>query len=168
MADSDPLNKPLPTFLISTFTGTGSGTVGSGITFDAGGILKVYSGSAIPANQIGEFVLQQGQGVLQGTSLVPNGEISLVFKATSLDAGYFFKDAALTDDLAVGVAAGSSVLFGFASTNASALATWSANANTTLTSLYNGAFNPDITNIANNGTTQLVISNNGQIGRAHV
>lgn len=148
--------------LNSTFTGTGSGVVGSGISFSAGA-LNIYAGAVNASNLIGTFVLTAGEGSLSGTSLVPNGQISLVLQATYLKSGYFFRDAAATQDLSTEIASG--LFFGFASTNASTLANWGGNGgatDTNLTNLYNANFDPDITHISNDGTQNLVISNNGQ------
>lgn len=156
-ADSKP-SKTL-TGINSTFVGSGFGVVGSGITFNAGGILDIFSGSTL----IGTFNLLEGKGDLQGSSLVPNGTISLKFQASYMKSGYFFQDAAKTIDLAAKVSEG--FTYGFASTNASTLTDWDGDGGETdvaLTSLYNTNFGPDITHIANNGTTELVISNNGQ------
>jgi hypothetical protein len=148
--------------LNSTFTGTGSGVVGSGISFSAGA-LNIYAGAVSAANLIGTFVLSAGEGSLSGSSLVPNGQISLVLQATYLKSGYFFRDAAGTQDLSTEIASG--LFFGFASTNASTLSNWGGNGGTTdtsLTNLYNANFDPDITHISNDGQQNLVISNNGQ------
>ena len=155
LADS---STSIPT-LNSTFTGTGYGTVGAGITFNAGGVLNIFSG----ADLIGTFNLLEGNGILQGSSLVPNGEISLKFQASFMKAGYFFQDAAKSIDLAAKISEG--FTYGFASTNASNLANWGGDGGATdvaLTSLYNDNFGPDIAHIANNGQTELVIGNNGQ------
>lgn len=145
--------------LNSTFTGTGSGVVGSGITFNKDGILNIFSGATL----IGTFNLDEGNGVLLGSSLVPNGFINMKFTASFMKTGYFFQDAAQTIDLADKVAEG--FTYGFSSVNASNLVNWGGDGGATdvaLTSLYNDNFGPDVAHIANNGQTELVIGNNGQ------
>lgn len=152
LADS---STSIPT-LNSTFTGTGYGVVGSGITFNKDGILNIFSGATL----IGTFNLDEGNGVLLGSSLVPNGYINMKFTASFMKAGYFFQDALQTIDLAAKVAEG--FTYGFSSVNASNVTSWTTATNTSLTNLYNDKFGPDITQIANNGQTELVIGNSGQ------
>ncbi len=142
--------------LTSTFVGGGTGNTSSGFSF-TDGTLTVKSG----ATTIAIFNLLEGGGALVSGSTVPNGFISLVFEATYLASGYFFADAALTDDLSVALAREQLVL-GFTTTNASLLTNWSPLVNSQLTGLWNANFDPDIAGIGSNGTTRLVIGNNGQ------
>lgn len=145
----------LATALTSSFVGNGVGNTSSGFSF-TNGTLTIKSG----ANTIGVFSLLNGSGLLNG-SAVPNGLITLVFQATYLADGYFFRDAGLSDDLSDELDTGA-LVFGFATTNASLLQSWNAITTAALTSLWNANYDPDITQLASNGTTELVISNNGQ------
>ena len=140
--------------LTSTFVGQGIGDTTSGFSF-TNGTLIVNSGATTIAN----FNLLSGSGVLDG-STVPNGLVTLLFEATSLESGYFFRDAGLTDDLKDELDSGA-LVFGFTTTNASLLQSWSAAVEGGIVSLWNANFD-DITTIASNGTTELVIGNNGQ------
>ena len=107
----------LPGTLRAEFVGTGSGTIGSNISFNAyADSLRLFSG----ATEIATFDMVTGSGDLQGTSLLPNGQVSITFRATNIAAGYFFRDISLADDLFDNVADG--LFFGFATVNASARA----------------------------------------------
>jgi len=150
LADSSTIIAPLS----SSFVGQGVGDTSSGFSF-TNGTLVVNSG----ATTIASFNLLSGSGALDG-SAVPNGLVTLVFEATSLANGYFFRDAGLTDDLADELSSGA-LVFGFTTTNASLLESWSGSVEAGLVSLWNTNFD-DITEIASNGVTELVISNNGQ------
>lgn len=149
---------PLSPILSSTFVGTGSGNVGGTLTF-ATGTLNVFSG----ATPIATFELVSGSGNLTGGTVLPNGPISFIFKATAMAAGYFF-DAGLTD---LSTLISSELLFGFSTTNAipigsgQNLATASPQGSA-LQTLYNDTFNPDVANPLINQTTDLLLSNNGQ------
>ena len=149
----------LPFGLSSTFVGTGSGTVGASggsLTFGNGTLNVFNSVNAL----IGTFQLQNGSALLQPNSVLPNGIISIQFKASSLAAGYFFKDAT---DLSTIVSSPEGLLFGFATTNASLL-TGTTSINAALAAdgpLYGAAFS-SAPSLANYGTDNLVISNNGQ------
>jgi hypothetical protein len=124
------------------------------VTFNAGGSLKIFDG----LNQIATFTLVAGDGQLQTGTVLPNGTFSLIFKATALDAGYFFDGG--MNDLADDVGAG--LTFGFATTNAIYPVNPTAAEVMTLTNLYNAAFDPDVATVTSNGTTELLIGNNGQ------
>lgn len=152
-ADSSTVLSPI---LTSTFVGTGTGNTSTASVAFSTGTLNIFSG----ATQIGTFDLLAGSGNLLANSTLPNGTFSIIFRATSLAAGYFF-DAAM-HDLSLDVANG--LTFGFATTNALPLATDQVNAadKTRLTNIYNNAFNPDVVTVQNNSTTELLISNNGQ------
>lgn len=155
-ADTADGDTDLASTLRATFVGSGTGDTASGFAFTPGGLLTITSG----ASTVGTFSLISG-GATLANSVVPNGWVTLVFKATSLASGYFFRDAGLADDLADELSTGA-LLFGFTTTNASSITSWSNAVGTALTSLWNVNYDPDIAGIANNGATQLVISNNGQ------
>lgn len=108
LADS---STPLSPILNSTFVGTGSGNVGGSLSFLTG-TLNIFSG----ITQIASFDLVTGSGNLQAGTVLPNGAVSFIFKATSLSAGYFF-DSGMTD-LSTVVSSPEGLLFGFATTNA--------------------------------------------------
>ena len=137
--------------MISTFIGSGIGDTTSGFSFTSGSLSVSAGGTTIAT-----FNLVSGNGFLNG-STIPNGLVSLSFEATYLAEGYFFADAALTDDLAL-----RDTVLGFTTTNASNLVNWNAATNSTLTGLWNDNFDPDVAGIQNNGNTHLVIGNNGQ------
>lgn len=138
--------------LTSRFVGTGSGTTGGALTFAPGSMLEVYSG----ATNIASFSLLTGSANLLANSTLPNGTISLIFKAMSMSTDYFFDG--FMNDLAPSVPNG--LTFGFATTNAIPL---NQNVASVLVSDYNAAFDPDIAGpVTPNGSTLLYISNNGQ------
>lgn len=140
--------------LSAQFIGTGSGTVGGLLSFDAGGTLNVFSG----ATEIAEFVLQVGSATLNAGTVLPNGAISLIFRATQMDAGFFFDE--FMNDLSLAANSPTGVVLGFATTNviSSNVAIPGA-----LITAYNSAFDPDVPlNVVANGTTDLNLSNNGQ------
>ena len=141
--------------LTASFVGTGAGNTGGQLTFNAGGILTINSG----VTTIGVFDLQSGSANLIANSTLPNGTVSLIFKATSLTPGYFF-NSAMTD---LSTLVSNPFVFGFATTNVISLADGTRTVTTPLLTGYNNAFNPDQgpTVVANN-TTDLFISNNGQ------
>lgn len=146
--------------LRSEFTGTGSGNIPTQTVTFANGGLNIFSG----ATNIATFSLLSGSGQLQANSTLPNGTFSLIFQATSLASGYFF-DQFMTD-LSGSVSDG--LTFGFATTNALPISDTQVNATdkVALTSIYNAAFNPDVLTVTNNGSTELLISNNGQFRMA--
>jgi len=151
-----------PTFF-TRFTGTGYGTIGGNLTFNAGGTLNVFSG----ATGIADFILQSGSAVLNANSTLPNGTVSLIFKATSMSAGYFFDE--YMNDLAPIANSLDGLVLGFATTNALSLATFDGEGNPTkqvgplLITDYNNAFNPDvIAPVYADDVNNLMLSNNGQ------
>lgn len=147
---------PLSPTLSADFLGTGSGTVGGQLSF-ATGSLNIFSG----ATQIATFDLQVGSAVLNANSTLPNGTVSIVFKATSMLSGYFFDSG--MNDLSTIANDPNGLLMGFATTNVISLANGTRTVDTALTSAYNSAFNPGVTNpVLANNTTDLYISNNGQ------
>lgn len=156
-ADTADGDTDLASTIRATFVGSGSGNTTSGFSFTPGGVLNITTNDLTP---IGTFELLSGGAALVN-SVVPNGWVTLLFKATSLASGFFFRDAGLTDDLSDELASGA-IVFGFTTTNASSITSWSGGVNTALTNLWNANYDPDIAAIANNGSTQLVISNNGQ------
>ncbi len=149
-------------YLTADFLGTGTGTTGGQLNF-ATGSLNIFSG----ATQIAAFNLQAGSAVLNANSTLPNGTVSIVFKANSMLPGYFFDSG--MNDLSLIANDPNGLLMGFATTNVISLAHKDLNGNditvvnTALTSAYNSAFNPGVTNpVVANNTTDLYISNNGQ------
>jgi hypothetical protein len=106
--------------------GGGTGTLGGGISFNAG-TLSIYSdntpnyavsdgvgGTIFGADDgtlIGTFDLIFGTGVVDASG-IPNGQLTMAFQATSLAAGYWFDS--LGNDLST-----NPLLFGFVTTNAS-------------------------------------------------
>ena len=154
-------------FLTASFAATGSGTTGGLLTFNpfssvitaqnpaGNGILTIKSG----ATTIGVFDLQSGSANLFANSTLPNGTVSLIFKATSLTPGYFF-NSAMTD---LSTLVSNPFVFGFATTNVISLANGTRTVTTPLLTGYNNVFSPaqGPTLVANN-TTDLFISNNGQ------
>ncbi len=150
LVDSSTSINPLKT----EFTGTGTGdTTTAHVTFNSG-TLKIFDG----LNQIAQFSLLSGDGQLQSGTVLPNGTFSLIFVATSLDAGYFFDSS--MNDLSNNVADG--LTFGFATTNAIYPVNPTPGERATLATIYNDAFAPDIVQVNSNGTTELLIGNNGQ------
>lgn len=150
----------LDSTLKAKFSGTGNGVVGApGSLSFTGGTLELFSG----ANSIGTFVLVDGGATLGNNSVLPNDVVSFIFKAQSLSAGYFFEDSSKAVDLASIVSSPSGLLFGFATTNATALtgnaAAAAIGANQAFyTSTFGAAFDP--TN--NPGVNSLVLTNAGQ------
>jgi len=136
------------------FSGTGSGTAGGNLSFNPGGLLSVFSG----ANDIANFSLQSGSAVLNANSTLPNGTISLIFKATSMSTGYFFDSA--MHDLSLQANSPTGLVLGFATTNAIPL---TGNVSTALIGDYNSLFSPTFANpVTPDGRELLYISNNGQ------
>ncbi|THF65500.1 flocculation-associated PEP-CTERM protein PepA [Pseudothauera nasutitermitis] len=115
--------------IAALFTASGTGTFG-GDAFFTGGTLHLYS---IPVGQwgsttgtfgvdgvpIASFTITGGglQVNADGTP-VANGQVELIAKASYLAPGYFFYDAAQTQDIADTVNDPEGVLFGFATVNA--------------------------------------------------
>jgi hypothetical protein len=150
-ADGSTLLNPA---LTAKFIGSGSGSIGGPLTFNPGGSLNVFSGTT----NIGTFTLQAGSAVLLANSVLPNGTISFIFKATSLATGYFFDSA--MNDLASIANSPTGLLLGFATTNVILGNTPDVNAN--LVTDYNTAFGTNFGTVAANSTTDLNLSNNGQ------
>lgn len=147
-ADTNTVLSPI---LTATFTATGTGTTGGQLTF-TGGTMTVKSG----VNTVGIFTLDAGNANLAAGTVLPNGAVSLIFRATSLAAGYFFDSSMV--DLSTLVSNG--LLLGLATTNASPV---TGNIPTVLQNLYNANFTPNQTGtIAANNLTDLYLSNNGQ------
>lgn len=147
----------LSPILSSQFVATGTGSfASSSVNFDSG-TLTIFSG----ANSIAQFTLIAGDGQLQSGTTLPNGTFSLIFQAISMEAGYFF-DSAMVD--LSSVLATNPGIFGFATTNAIPVsdAQVSASGKSLLTSIYNNEFDPNIVTVTNNGSTELLIGNNGQ------
>jgi len=150
-------NTPLTPSIRAEFTGSGSGTTGGTLSFNTDGVLKLFSGSTT----IGEFHVLTGSGNLLANSTLPNGTISIIFQAISLASGYWF-DSSDRDLSTV-----ADVTLGFATTNAIELVGQTASA--VNQSLYSGAFGGDPAGgYTDNGTTKLVISNNGQYQLAYL
>jgi hypothetical protein len=101
---------PLLPSLTSTFVGTGSGNIGGNLSFLTG-TLNIMSG----ATNIASFDLLSGSANLTAGTVLPNGAVSLIFKATSMANGYFF-NSAMTD--LASLVGGGDLLLGFATTNA--------------------------------------------------
>ncbi|MBK7674020.1 MAG: flocculation-associated PEP-CTERM protein PepA [Candidatus Accumulibacter sp.] len=138
--------------LNATFTGTGTGTTGGTLDFNTGTLTIKNSASTT----IATFNLLDGDATLGASSVLPNGVVSLVFQATSMTSGYFF-DSAMNDLAPISPG---ELVFGFATTNAIPL---SGNVPNSLITLYNSAFDPDVTGpIIPNQQTDVFISNNGQ------
>lgn len=136
------------------FTGGGTVTFGGAIAFTSG-LLDVYSdplldyGStaastygAANGTLIGSFSLVSGSGTVD-TSGIPNGVLTTLFKSTSLASDYWFMPDGTTDMSTLP----SDLVFGFATTNASAITSVPADL---------------ITALGPTGASVLYLSNNGQ------
>jgi hypothetical protein len=150
--------------------GTGTGQFGGDITFAAGGLLDLYAdtttnfGTATDAGSpgtyygandgtpIGSFVQTSGTGTVDTTG-VPNGQLTLIFEATSLAPGYWF-DSAGTD---LSTQVGSGLLFGFVTTNASYVENPSAAVESDIVVALSGGTLPII-----GPPDDFVVGNNGQ------
>lgn len=153
-ADGGPPNGALLNpYITAQFVGTGSGTTGGNLNFNPGGSLSVFSG----LNDIADFTLQVGSAVLNAGTVLPNGAISFIFKATAMDAGYFF-DSAMTD-LSFQANSPTGVVLGFATTN---VIPSTLNVPGGLVTDYNTAFGTLFGTVSPNGITDLNLSNNGQ------
>jgi hypothetical protein len=166
--------------LTATFHATGTGTLGGSITFDKGGVLKLYSdpsfdyGSATTGSTffgandgtlIAQFAVVSGSATI-GTGGVPNGEITVSLQADNgatanaaglvngFRPGYFFDSTG--KDLSLYLQPFNTV-YGFSTTNASQL---------------QNPIDPDLSNalsgfsgglpVTNIAPFNLVVSNNGQ------
>jgi hypothetical protein len=156
----------------AVFHGTGSVTLGGNLTFNAGAAgdyLDFYvnnsvtygtSTGAYGADQgtlIGSFQVYSGTGSVDTTG-IPNGQLTLAFVPTSLQAGYFFDDNGV--DLSTMVGQVPPILFGFVTTNASSLADNELSAAQRQGIIANLAGYPSNTTINPPGT--IFVSNNGQ------
>ena len=95
--------------ITAVFTGSGSGTIGGDLIFESGLLSVAFDGI-----EIGLFTLIDGYSFLDGNA-VPNGDITTIFEATSLDANTWF-DSSLKDLSTVDP---QNFVLGFATTNAS-------------------------------------------------
>lgn len=149
---------PISPALGSSFIGTGSGTAGGQLLFNTG-TLTVTSGGLT----IAVFDLVSGSGNLEGGTVLPNGPVSLIFQATSMEEGYFFDSG--MNDLANLIE--DELLFGFATTNARPIGTGTALTEASslggpLQTLYNNNFSPDVNSPIIDQEEFLLLSNNGQ------
>lgn len=164
--------NPMPAAaqITGIFSGTGTGALGGSINFDVGSTFQMFSDPAggfgtttaiFGANDgtlIGDFVLTTGTGVIDPTGL-PNGQISLTFRAVDLEAGYFFDQNGT--DLST-LVAGTELLFGFVTTNASYVDNPTANVLSEIRGeLYNQEFGGPAAG-TNTPPGDFVLSNNGQ------
>ena len=162
----DSLGSDLDPRLSATFAGSGSGVVGGLLNF-ANGTLVVKSGLSSGSGPIiGNFTLLTGSALLNSGTVLPNGDVSLIFRATSLATGYFFDSS--MHDLA-GLLADGALEFGFATTNVISRAKFdpttglpTVNVAAPLITLYNTAFGTALGTVPANNTTDLYLSNNGQ------
>jgi hypothetical protein len=149
--------------------GTGSGTLGGSITFNAGGILKLYSDTSFDygsttgiygadnGTHFATLVQVPGGGGTIDTSGIPNGDLTLIFQVTSLLPGYAFAPDGVTD-LSTYLANGP-LLFGFNTVNAS------YNSNPTNTMRDEVAFElagNTLANYTNTPPKDFFVGNNGQ------
>lgn len=143
--------------------GAGTGAFSGGINF-TGGTLDLFSdvnfdyGSttglygANNGTKIGSFSLTDGSGVVDADG-VPNGQLTLIFQATELAAGYWFMPDGTTD---MSTMVDQGLLFGFVTTNASFVAAPGTNLVNELGEMTGG---PVINDPA---LGSFVVSNNGQ------
>lgn len=151
---------------------SGSGNLATGINFSAGGTLNFYSdstpdfataaGSAVStygANNgtlIGTFTLVSGNGAIDPATALPNGFLSVVFKADFLKAGYFFDS--MGNDLKPLAGLAPPLLFGFATTNGS----YVRNPSALVVSEIVGELAGGTVGYTNTPPNDFVVSNNGQ------
>lgn len=152
-----PIGALLNPSLTATFSASGTGTTGGLLTFTPGATLSIFSGTT----NIGVFNLLEGSANLLANSTLPNGTVSLIFKASSLADNYFFDSG--MNDLADLLTTSDGLVLGFATTNVISLANGTRTVTPSLLTGYNNVFDPDVAGpvIANN-STDLFISNNGQ------
>lgn len=143
--------------------GTGTGAFSGGISF-TGGTLDLFSDTnfnygttaglfgANDGTKIGSFELTTGSGVVDATG-IPNGELTLIFQATELAAGYWFMPDGTTD---MSTMVDQGLLFGFVTTNASFVAAPSTNLVAELAEMTGGSV------VNNPALGSFVVSNNGQ------
>lgn len=148
---------PLVPSITANFLGTGAGNTALQTLGFNSGTLSVFD-SAL--NQIATFNLLTGSANLQANSTLPNGTVSIIFQATQMMSGYFF-DSGMNDLSTLVTPGPDSLVLGFATTNVISRA--GQTVPTSLTSAYNAAFNPDVTDpVVANNSTDLYLSNNGQ------
>lgn len=149
----------------ATLTASGSGNFGGNLTFDSA-TLKLYSDTAKDyGSTTGIFGADNGTNfatlhLISGTgsvdpSGVPNGQFTLSFSVDSLLSGYLFDSD--MNDLSAYAGAIPPLLFGFATTNASRVASPSATLVSELINQFAG-----VDSFTNNGIDDIVGSNNGQ------
>lgn len=120
--------------LAALFEASGSGTFGGTATFTAGTLylysvpLGQWGGTAgtfgVDGTPIATFeIIGGGLQVNPDGTPIANGQVELVARATSMESGYFFFDAGLTQDMADLVNDPNGLLFGFATTNANQVPT---------------------------------------------
>ena len=159
--------------LTATFDNlTGTGSFVGGLNF-TGGTLKVYSDTAIDfataagsvgansygANNgtlIGTFTLVSGGGAIDPVTAIPNGFLSLAFKADSLLPTYFFDS--MGTDLSTLAGLTPPLLFGFTTTNAS----YVANPSPLVVAEIVGELAGGAAGYTNVAPNDFVVSNNGQ------
>jgi hypothetical protein len=143
--------------------GIGSGTLGGGVTFSAGGVLNFYSDAAnnfatsagiYGANDgtpIGTFTQIAGcQACFVDPSGLPTGSFAIFFEASSLASGYWFDS--LGNELQAGT------VLGFATTNASFVRSVPAIVVSEIVDQQSGALG----DYTNSPSRDFVLSNNGQ------
>jgi len=145
--------------LNAQFIATGSGTVGTPgtLTFDMGSLLNIFSG----ATQIASLSLTVGNAILGSGTVIPeNGDVSLIFAATSIAAGYFFDDN-MVDLATILASTPDPIVFGFATTNV--IPNDNTPVPTNLITGFNTNFDPNApADVTSNLTTDLLLGNNGQ------
>lgn len=170
---------PFTNQLTATLTNnTGFGSlVGGSVTYNPGGAIQLYSdttadfattNSIYGANNgtnFGTFEVVSGGGAIQPTG-VPNGDQTIIARATALTAGYFFTDTGV--DLSTLIGTGTDLLFGFVTVNASRVVNPTANVvgeivgqlagDATFTNCLPG----EVSATCTTGAGEFVISNNGQ------
>lgn len=149
----------------ATLVASGNGTFGGGLNFTSG-TLNLYSDTANDyGSTTGIYGADNGTnfatlGLITGTgsvnaSGVPNGTFTLIFSVDSLLSGYLFDSD--MNDLSSYAGAIPPLLFGFATTNASRVASPTATLVSELINEFAG-----VGSFTNNGIDDIVLSNNGQ------
>lgn len=153
---------------------TGTGQLDGSVSFDAGGVFDIYVdpandyGAAGAANEylsandgtrIATFEVVNGWGSVDALG-IPNGQFTIVYKATDIQAGYFFAPDGVTDLKDVVDASDVYLTWGYTTTNAS----WVSNVPSTLEQeLYDwaatGGYVPPASNQPPN---DFFLSSNGQ------
>jgi len=149
-----PAGSDLNPKLTAELIATGTGDIGGNLNFTpTTTILNVFSG----ATQIASLFLLQGNAVLDSGTVLPNGDVSLIFQASMIAAGYFFDDDMVDLSAILSV---NPIVLGFATTNVNERENQAVAA--TLVTGYNAAFDPDQAAPVSNGSTDLYLTNNGQ------